>query len=133
VNRRPLTSSQLPDDSAAGPPEQWRFDQGAARAGLLADPNRLHVLWLLCHHNHEVGALARHTGASTAAISHHLAKLRLAGLVRAHRRGRHKIYTVTDPELSTMIDLLLATTPPPAAPGTSTPHSTITADIDPTA
>ena len=83
------------------------FDQAAKRAGLLADPCRLQVLSLLCRRDHDVGDLARQAGVSIAAMSHHLAKLRLAGMVIVQRRGRHHLYTVTDPQVGVVIDLLV--------------------------
>ncbi|MGH3488776.1 MAG: ArsR/SmtB family transcription factor, partial [Actinopolymorphaceae bacterium] len=55
---------------------------------LLSAPTRLHLVWLLARHEYDVGTLAEHTGASVAAVSQHLAKLRLAGLVTARRDGR---------------------------------------------
>lgn len=71
---------------------------------LLSAPTRLHLVWLLAHEACDVGTLAERTEATVAAVSQHLAKLRLAGLVTAHRRGRHQIYTVEDPHVLTLIE-----------------------------
>ena len=71
---------------------------------LLAAPTRLHIVWLLARHEYDVGTLAEHTGASVAAVSQHLAKLRLAGLVAARRDGRRQIYAVEDPHVLTLVD-----------------------------
>jgi len=71
---------------------------------LLSAPTRLHLVWLLARHECDVGTLAEHTGASVAAVSQHLAKLRLAGLVAARREGRRQIYAVEDPHVLTLVD-----------------------------
>jgi DNA-binding transcriptional ArsR family regulator len=61
---------------------------------LLSDPSRLRVLWVLAHGPADVSTLAGLTGVSATAVSQHLAKLRLAGLVEAQRDGRRQIYSV---------------------------------------
>ncbi|MET9022261.1 metalloregulator ArsR/SmtB family transcription factor [Actinopolymorpha sp. NPDC004070] len=71
---------------------------------LLSSPTRLHLVWLLARHEYDVGTLAESTGANVAAVSQHLAKLRLAGLVTAHREGRRQIYAVEDPHVLTLVD-----------------------------
>jgi DNA-binding transcriptional ArsR family regulator len=83
------------------------FVRAAGLAGLLAEPRRLRLLHLLCRGDHDVTALARLTEASVPLISHHLGKLRSAGLVHARRRGNRHIYAATRPELATVIELLL--------------------------
>jgi DNA-binding transcriptional ArsR family regulator len=50
------------------------------------------VVWALLHGEHSVNELAAHVGARPAAVSQHLAKLRLAGLVRTRRDGNHIFY-----------------------------------------
>jgi DNA-binding transcriptional ArsR family regulator len=59
---------------------------------MLADGTRLRLLWLLCDGEHDVGALAAQVGAARPAVSQHLAKLRLAGLVTTRRDGRRALY-----------------------------------------
>ncbi len=59
---------------------------------MLADPTRLRIVWALLHGEHSVGDLADHIGAKPAAVSQHLAKLRLAGLVRTRREGVRIFY-----------------------------------------
>lgn len=59
---------------------------------LLADRTRLRLMWLLCHGEHDVTALTEQVGVARPAVSQHLAKLRLAGLVTAHRAGRRIYY-----------------------------------------
>jgi DNA-binding transcriptional ArsR family regulator len=59
---------------------------------LLSDPTRLRIVWALLHGEHAVNELADHVGAQPAAVSQHLAKLRLAGLVRTQRAGNQIFY-----------------------------------------
>lgn len=76
----------VPDD------EQLRV--AATGFALLADPSRLRVLWVLAHADADVTTLAEVTGVRPSAVSQHLAKLRLAGLVQATRDGRRQVYSV---------------------------------------
>lgn len=64
----------------------------AATLKMLADKTRLRIMWALLHGEHSVGDLADHVGAKPAAVSQHLAKLRLAGLVRTRREGVRIFY-----------------------------------------
>jgi DNA-binding transcriptional ArsR family regulator len=59
---------------------------------MLADGTRLRLLWLLCGGEYDVGDLAAQVGAARPAVSQHLAKLRLAGLVSTRRDGRRALY-----------------------------------------
>lgn len=67
-------------------------DAAAVSFRMLADPTRLRLLWLLCGGEHDVGGLAAAVGAARPAVSQHLAKLRLAGLVSTRRDGRRVVY-----------------------------------------
>ena len=85
---------------------------------MLSTPVRLHLMWLLCHGEHDVGWLAGRVGTSVAAVSQQLGKLRLAGLVSARREGRYQIYTADDPHILMLVDQVfehLAPEPPPGA------------------
>jgi DNA-binding transcriptional ArsR family regulator len=68
----------------------------ASLFGLLSATVRLHILWLLDSGEQDVGTLAERTGQSVATVSHHLGKLKLAGLVRAQRHGKRQVYVATD-------------------------------------
>ncbi|MDE0805283.1 MAG: metalloregulator ArsR/SmtB family transcription factor [Acidimicrobiales bacterium] len=68
-------------------PTDAEFDAAAETLKLLADPTRLRVMWALLHGEHSVNDLADHVGVRPPAVSQHLAKLRLAGLVRSRREG----------------------------------------------
>lgn len=81
------------------------LQDAAAVFGLLSATVRLHLLWLLARGERDVGTLAEETGQSVATVSHHLGKLKLAGLVRARRQGKHQIHYVDDPHVVEMVRL----------------------------
>lgn len=60
---------------------------------LLADGTRLRLMCLLSDGERDVSALVAAVGVARPAVSQHLAKLRLAGLVTVRRDGRHAVYT----------------------------------------
>jgi DNA-binding transcriptional ArsR family regulator len=77
----------------------------AGRFGLLASTMRLHIVWVLAQGDMDVGGLAEAVGGTPQSVSQHLAKLKLAGLVRSRREGRRQVYLVDDPQLVTMVRL----------------------------
>jgi DNA-binding transcriptional ArsR family regulator len=85
------------------PPRQ--VQDTAALFALLSATVRLDILWLLAHGDLDVGTLADKTGQSVATVSHHLGKLKLAGLVRADRHGKRQVYVATDPHVLEVIRL----------------------------
>jgi DNA-binding transcriptional ArsR family regulator len=103
--------SYVPDTAADRPADEplppRLLQDTAALFGLLSATVRLHILWLLADGDLDVGTLAEKSEQSVATVSHHLAKLKLAGLVRADRQGKRRIYVATDPEVLAMIRLAL--------------------------
>ncbi|MCU1501750.1 MAG: transcriptional regulator, ArsR family [Ilumatobacteraceae bacterium] len=71
---------------------------------MLADETRLRIVWTLLHGEHSVGAIAAHIGAQPAAVSQHLAKLRLAHVVRIRREGNRMIYAVDDAHVRHLVE-----------------------------
>ncbi len=71
---------------------------------LLADPTRLRILWALLHGEHSVGPLAEHVGAPAPAVSQHLAKLRLTGLVQTRRDGNRIYYLADDDHVRRLVE-----------------------------
>jgi DNA-binding transcriptional ArsR family regulator len=63
---------------------------------LLGDRTRLRIVWALLHGEYSVGELAAMVGAQQSATSQHLAKLRLARLVRTRRQGTRIFYAAQD-------------------------------------
>jgi ArsR family transcriptional regulator len=62
---------------------------------LLSDETRLRILFYLAQ-NHElhVTDLCNRLGQSQPAVSHHLALLRVSGLIEPRREGKHNFYSV---------------------------------------
>lgn len=83
--REEASTVPLPDDA--------HVDTATRMLRLLADGTRLRLMWLLCHGRHDVTTLTAALGTPRPATSQHLAKLRLAGMVRTHREGRRVYYT----------------------------------------
>ncbi|MDQ6909235.1 MAG: metalloregulator ArsR/SmtB family transcription factor [Actinomycetota bacterium] len=71
---------------------------------LVADPTRLRILWALLHGEHSVNRLAAHVGAQPAAVSQHLAKLRLGHLVRTRREGTHVFYLAQNDHVRRIVE-----------------------------
>jgi DNA-binding transcriptional ArsR family regulator len=68
----------------------------------LADPTRLHLLWLLTTEQ-DVSTLTTQVAASRSSVSQHLGRLRLAGLVQARRDGRRMLYRITSDHLARLV------------------------------
>ena len=68
----------------------------ADRLKALADPTRLRILHALEDGERNVGELLAAIGGSQANLSKHLARMRLAGIVRARREGANVYYRVVD-------------------------------------
>ncbi len=70
---------------------------------LLGDETRLRVIWALMEQERSVNELAELVGAQPAAVSQHLAKLRLARLVRTRREGTRIFYVVDDAHVRRLV------------------------------
>lgn len=76
-------------------PTRDDFQSAVGMLKLLGDETRLRIIWALLDGEHSVNDLAELVGAHPTGVSQHLAKLRLARLVRTRRDGT-RIYYVTD-------------------------------------
>lgn len=82
----------------------------AERFGLVGDPTRMKICWLLCHHRElSVGDIAAVLGVSVSVVSHSLRKLREHQLVRARRQQRQVFYRLADPAFRQVLRLGVAT------------------------
>ena len=79
----------------------------AARLRLVGDPTRLRLLFALAQGESNVACLAELADANASAVSQHLAKLRLAGVVRAQREGQQVFYELVDDEVRALVEHLL--------------------------
>jgi len=85
-------------------PTDDQVEQAVATLKLVADPTRMRILWALLHGEHSVNLLAEHIGAQPAAVSQHLAKLRLAHLVRTRREGTHVYYLAQNDHVRRIVE-----------------------------
>jgi DNA-binding transcriptional ArsR family regulator len=92
-----------PPAADALPPEL--LQDVAATFALLSATVRLHIMWLLAEGERDVGSLADEVGQSVPTVSHHLAKLKLAGLVRNRREGKRQVYLLDDPRVVELVRL----------------------------
>ena len=89
-------------------PTDHQVDEAVDILKLVADPTRLRILWALLHGEHSVNLLAEHVGAHPAAVSQHLAKLRLARLVRTRREGTHVFYLAENDHVRRIVEEALS-------------------------
>ena len=96
-----------PEDASAELLAPRLLQDTASMFALLSATVRLHILWLLASGDRDVGTLADSTGQSVATVSHHLAKLKLAGIVRARRAGKRQIYVMADAHVVDIVRLAI--------------------------
>ncbi|HEX8970568.1 metalloregulator ArsR/SmtB family transcription factor [Oryzihumus sp.] len=71
---------------------------------MLADPTRIKILWALLQGESNVSCLAGLVNATPTAVSQHLAKLRLAQLVRGRREGNFIYYSAADEHVRALLE-----------------------------
>jgi DNA-binding transcriptional ArsR family regulator len=92
-----------PDHVAAGSVSDAVIQAATVALSMLADPTRLRIMAQLLAGDQDVTALTAAVSAARPAVSQHLAKLRLAGLVTMRRDGRRAVYTVAGPHLQRLV------------------------------
>ncbi|QUR68958.1 ArsR/SmtB family transcription factor [Mycobacterium spongiae] len=70
---------------------------------MLADATRVQVLWSLAKHEMSVNDLAEHVGKPAPSVSQHLAKLRMARLVRTRRDGTTIFYSLENEHVRQLV------------------------------
>lgn len=78
----------------------------AAYFQALAEPSRLRILNVLREGERSVGEIAQLCGFSPANVSRHLALLTQHGLLRRESRGNSVIYSIADPSVYELCDLV---------------------------
>lgn len=76
---------------------------------MLGDATRLRLAARLLAGEQDVTTLTAAVGAARPAVSQHLAKLRLAGLVTMRRDGRRAVYTLADEHVRRLVTEALYT------------------------
>jgi DNA-binding transcriptional ArsR family regulator len=87
-------NGRLPDDQANLVVEVFR---------MLADATRVQVLWSLTDREMSVSDLAEHVGKPAPSVSQHLAKLRMARLVRTRREGTTIFYSLENDHVRQLV------------------------------
>jgi len=78
---------------------------------LLSDETRLRILaYLIEREEMNVTDLCERLGQSQPAVSHHLALLRVSGLIEPRREGKHNFYSVRTEVFGTLLVRLLSAT-----------------------
>jgi DNA-binding transcriptional ArsR family regulator len=77
-------------------PPEGQVQRAADAFRLLSDPTRIKILWALLQGESSVASLAEVVAAAPTAVSQHLSKLRLAGLVHGRRQGTFIYYSADD-------------------------------------
>lgn len=91
-------------------PSSTQIHIAAEMLQLISEPTRLTILWVLLHGEHSVGQLAEEVGSQPAAVSQHLAKLRLAKLVKVRREGNKMFYVTDNIHVKKVIEQVLSHT-----------------------
>ena len=78
---------------------------------LLSDETRLRILLYLAQNNElHVTDLCTRLGQSQPAVSHHLALLRVSGLIESRREGKHNFYSVRTEHFGELLVSLFSST-----------------------
>mgnify|MGYP004639302409 FL=1 len=72
---------------------------------ILGDSTRTKILWILDHHEMCVCDIANVLNMTKSSISHQLAILREAGIVRFRRSGKEVYYTLDDEHISHLYEI----------------------------
>ncbi|WP_185747436.1 ArsR/SmtB family transcription factor [Humibacillus xanthopallidus] len=89
-----MQAVELPDEQVELAVEIFR---------MLADGTRIRLLWALRDTELSVGELAQALDKPAPAVSQHLAKLRMARMVRTRREGTHVFYRVENDHIASLV------------------------------
>lgn len=78
--------------------------QCAKQFGLVGDPTRMKICWLLCKHPElSVGEIAGMLGVSISTVSHSLKRLRKNNLVKYRRDYKQVFYSFSDTSFNRLL------------------------------
>lgn len=86
------------------PPPSDQIDLAVETFRMLADATRVRLLWTLLDKELSVGDLAKAVGRPPAAVSQHLAKLRMARLVLTRRSGTQTFYRIESEHVRQLVE-----------------------------
>ncbi|MEV6316079.1 metalloregulator ArsR/SmtB family transcription factor [Streptomyces sp. NPDC051776] len=90
------------------PDDRERLTVAAEVLALLADRTRLALLVRLSEGEADVTTLTEACGAARPAVSQHLARLRLAGVVTTRKEGRRMVYALGHGHLRRLVEEALS-------------------------
>jgi ArsR family transcriptional regulator len=104
-NEDPVTAkiATLPDNIAKDLVQMFK---------LFADETRLRILHFLMQQEElNVREMCNLLGQSQPAVSHHLALLRVAGLIECRRDGKHNFYSILHKRFRELMEMVFSVTP----------------------
>lgn len=90
------------DELSAGLPVE-QAELAAEVFGMLADSTRVRLLWAMLDSELSVNELAESVAKPGPSVSQHLAKLRMARLVRTRREGTQVFYRVENDHVARLV------------------------------
>ena len=100
----PITPCQnMRMDAHTDLPGEEQVDLAVEVFRMLADATRVRLLWALLDGELPVGVLAGQVGKPQAAVSQHLAKLRMARLVQTRRQGNQVFYRLENDHVANLV------------------------------
>ena len=103
-------------------PASENFRTVAAFFKQLGDPNRIRILWLLCHTEECVINIAAMMGMSSPATVHHLKLLKEAGLIESRKEGKEVYYKASDTEEAAALHFMIEEMMKISCPDTELEH-----------
>jgi DNA-binding transcriptional ArsR family regulator len=86
--------------------KKTQVDKAAHCIKAIAHPLRLSILAMLVGGEKSVQDLTQALGTTQSNVSQHLSHMKVRGLLTARRDGNRTFYSVTDPRVSKLIDLM---------------------------
>ena len=85
--------------------------QCAEQFGLVGDPTRMKICWLLCKHKElSVGDIAEILGVSMSVVSHSLKRLKQNHMVETRQEHKRVFYSLSDTDFTSVIKKSLKAT-----------------------
>jgi DNA-binding transcriptional ArsR family regulator len=100
---RPAPQQQTARETTGELPTDAQVRAAVTSFSMLAEPTRLKLLWLISAEELDVTTLSRRVGVNPSALSQHLSRLRLCGLVQTRKEGRHVLYRARDTHVRALI------------------------------
>jgi DNA-binding transcriptional ArsR family regulator len=92
------------DNVNTEPPESASVELAVEVFSMLADATRVRIILALRNAELPVNSVAKIVGKSPASVSQHLAKLRLARIVRTRNEGTSIFYRLANEHASTLVN-----------------------------